>query len=226
MSPFARIAYLATALAASATATAASAHPHVFVDATMEISASADGHLAAVHNIWWMDELFSSSVIPDFDKNANGRLDPSELKAVGAQVKKSIAEWSFYTFVRVNGAPIEMQPPPVLNVSYDQKRGQLLFDFTMKPAKPLDLKKQAVSFSNFDDSYFVAFDFKRGIEDFRLKGIGSRCTKQLDVPTSDEAANAWMQQIAGLGPDAQVPDDGIKFSQVLSTRFELDCTHG
>ncbi|MEF2074003.1 DUF1007 family protein [Consotaella aegiceratis] len=220
------LAFLGATIAFAALPTAAEAHPHVFVDATMEIVGTPDGHLAAVHNIWWMDELFSSSVIPDFDKNANYKLDPDELAAVGKQVRSSIAEWSFYTFVRTDKGDVEMQPPPVLNVSYDDKRGQLLFDFTMKPKQPLDMKKQAVSFSNFDNTYFVAFDFKDGIDSFKFTKGPKSCSKKLTVPTPDEAANAWMQQLSQLGVDAEVPADGIKFSEVLSTRMTIDCTSG
>lgn len=221
-----KLAILLSAILILAPVSNASAHPHVFVDATMEIIASPDGHLAEVRNIWWMDELFSASVIPDFDKNANGRLDPDELKAVGAQVRKSIAQWSFYTFVRTDKTRVAMQEPPVLKVSHDKRSGKLLFDFTMKPKAPLDLTKEKVTFSNFDDTYFVAFNFTKGIKSFEPKGLPKDCRTKMNVPTPDEAANAWMQQIASLGPDQSVPDDGVNFSQVLSTRFQLDCTAG
>ena len=200
----------------------AEAHPHVFVTATVEITAGRDHHLESVRNIWWMDELFSSSVVVDFDKNGDGALDAKELAAIGEQVRSSIAEWSFYTFVKVDGQAVAMQKPPKLNVSYDKGRGQLLFDFTMKPATALDLRTAPVTVSNFDDSYFVAFDASAP-DAFVTKHLPKGCRTGAATPTQDEAAKSWMATIASIPADATVPADGIKFSDVLSTRFTLDC---
>lgn len=218
-------AWTVTAIAACgwlAATGAASAHPHVFVDASMEIRGDGNGHLASITNIWSMDELFSASVIPDFDKNANGKLDKNELAAVGEQVRHSIAEWSYYTSLSSAGTEIAMQPPSVLNTTFDAKTGRLLFTFTMKPKDTVDLTKKPVTFLIYDKTYFVAFDFpdeKR----FKEKDLPKGCGKQFVVPTPDEAATHWMNAVANFGMNDQLPDDGVNFSQVLATRLELDC---
>ena len=201
---------------------AALAHPHVFADAKMEIVGDGHGHLAEIRNIWSMDELFSSSVIPDFDRNANGKLDKDELKAVGEQIRSSIAEWSFYTDVRSGAHDIAMQPPEVLDASYDAKAGKLDLSFTMKPEKPVDLTKEKLTFAVYDKSYFVAFDFPDERR-FVLKKLPAVCKKKFVVPSPDEAASRWMNSVASFGVDQAIPDDGVNFSQVLATRLELDC---
>ncbi len=199
-----------------------SAHPHVFADARMEIVGDGHDHLAEIRNIWSMDELFSSSVIPDFDTNANGKLDKDELKAVGEQIRSSIAEWSFYTAVSIGARDIAMQPPGILNATYDAKAGRLDLSFVMKPETPVDLTRDKVTFAVYDKSYFVAFDFpdeKR----FALKNLPASCKKKFVVPSPDEAASRWMNSVASFGVDQAIPDDGVNFSKVLATRLELDC---
>lgn len=203
----------------------ASAHPHVFVDPKLQITATADGHLQSLENIWWMDELFSSGVVVDFDKNGNGTLEKEELEAIGKQVASSIVEWSFYTFVKKGGVAVEMLPPDRLDVSFDPKRSRLLFEFAMKPKAPLDLKSSDVVFSNFDETYFVAFDF-RGPQDFVVRNMPKGCRPDIDAASPDEAAKSWMDTIAALPADASVPADGIKFSQTLSTKFRIVCGKG
>ncbi|GGD38605.1 DUF1007 family protein [Aureimonas glaciei] len=217
-------ALLAIGLLLGAAAPAA-AHPHVFASATMTVSATPDGHLLALHNSWWMDELFSSSVVVDFDENANGTLDPDELAAVGKQVGSSIKEWSYYTFVRQGAGDIAMTAPPALDVAYDAKRGQLKFSFALTPEKPVLLTGQSTTFSNFDNTYFVAFDFAE-TGAFLTKGLPGDCKTGESVPTPDEAAKSWMATISALGTDETVPEDGIKFSEVLSTKFSVDCRQG
>ncbi|MCW4116133.1 DUF1007 family protein [Aurantimonas sp. MSK8Z-1] len=215
---------LAAAVVTALSAAPALAHPHVFVDATVAITGDGRGHLASITNSWWMDEIFSSSVIPDFDKNANGKLDEDELAAVGEQVRKSIAEWEFYTFVRKDGTPVAMNPPSVLNVAWSDKTGKLQFRFTMTPKAPVDLKAAQLSVFDFDKSYFVAFNFA-GPQSFVLRDMPKGCKKSLEMPTKDQAATAWMNYLSTLSVDdtAPVPEDGVNFSEVLSTKAQIDC---
>ena len=219
------VAVVLGALTASLGAIApAAAHPHVFANATVEIVADPDGRLISLHNSWWMDELFSSSVLVDFDKNGNGALDKDELAAIGKQVGSSIAEWSYYTFVTRNGVKVALTAPPTLDVTYDARKGKLRFSFDMKPAQPLALKGATTTVTNFDDTYFVAFDFTGGAKAFSAKGLPKACTTTTAAPTPDEAAKSWMNTIATLGTGDTVPEDGIKFSEVLSTKFSIDCS--
>ena len=190
----------------------------------MEVDGDGKGHLTGLKNIWAMDELFLASVIPDFDKNANGKLDPDELAAVGEQVRKSIAEWGFYTFAKIGQEDLPLVPPKKFDVSWDDKTGKLLFRFTMGLVPPVDLTKTRVTLANFDKTYFVAFDFP-DVGRFSLNGIADSCHRQMVTPTPDEAEKIWMATLAQLGPDdsAPPPEDGINFSEALATRLEIDC---
>ncbi|MCW4116369.1 DUF1007 family protein [Aurantimonas sp. MSK8Z-1] len=197
------------------------AHPHVFAEAHMEVVGAPDGTLAAVRNVWRMDEMFSSSVLVDYDKNANGTLDDDELEAVGETVRESIAEWDFYTFVTDAGRPVALKPPEAIHALYED--GQLLMFFEMQPASPLALKGRKLTFANFDETFFVAFDVPDGEGGFQLVDMPASCTKSVVVPDEDEAAKEWMNSIASLGPEQSVPDDGINYSQILATRMEVAC---
>ena len=215
---------LAAVFAVACLPVPAFAHPHVFVDARMEVEGDGKGHLTGLKNIWAMDELFSASVIPDFDANANGRLDPDELAAVGEQVRKSIAEWGFYTFARIGPQELALVPPEKFDVRWDDKTGKLIFRFTMVLDHPADLTAAPVTLSNFDKTYFVAFDFP-DIGRFALNGFPKACRERMVTPTPGEAEKIWMATLAQLGPDDSVPppEDGINFSEALATRLELDC---
>ena len=214
------LAGLATLAACGLVADAASAHPHVFAEAKIEIVGAPDGTLAAVRNIWRMDELFSSTVLVEFDKNADGTLDDDELDEVGRTVKDSIAEWDFYTYVETGAQQVKMTPPDDIRALWDDN--QLLLFFEMKPAVPVDLSKQKLTVANFDESFYTAFDFK-DVDDFTLIDMPKGCAKTFIVPDEDAAAQEWMDKMAGLGPDETIPDDGVNYSQVLAARLEVSC---
>ncbi|MCD4660078.1 DUF1007 family protein, partial [Agrobacterium sp.] len=76
---------------------AASAHPHIFAEARMEIVEGPNGTVQEVRNIWRFDEMFSASVVMDYDKNSDLNLDKDELAEIGTTVLESLAEYSYYT---------------------------------------------------------------------------------------------------------------------------------
>ena len=199
----------------------AEAHPHVFAEARMEIVGDTQGKLVSVRNIWRMDELFSTSVVLDFDKNANSVLDDDELQAVGDTVKESTAEWNFYTFVSVAGKQLKMKPPESIRALFQD--GQILLFFELKVDEAVDLKTQVVTVANFDETFFVAFTFPDETS-FDLVDMPATCTRKMVEPDEDAAAQEWMASIAGLGPDETVPATGADFAQALATRVEIKCS--
>ena len=50
---------------------AAAAHPHVFAEARLEVVLNPDRTVKSLRNLWRFDEVFSSTVLMEFDKNAD-----------------------------------------------------------------------------------------------------------------------------------------------------------
>nr|WP_255617246.1 DUF1007 family protein [Aurantimonas sp. VKM B-3413] len=197
----------------------AAAHPHVFAQSHVEIVGAAGGALGAIRNVWRMDELFSSQVLVEFDKNANGRLDDDELEDVGKTIRDSIAEYSFYTSVTTNGRQVKLAPPDAIH-ALDQD-GQLLLFFEMRAEEPLDLAKHPLTVSNFDESFYTAFDFNA--DSFQLVDMPPACRTNFVRPDEDAAAKKWIEAMAALGPDDAAPADGVNYSQILAARMEIRC---
>ncbi|MBY5582660.1 DUF1007 family protein [Rhizobium leguminosarum] len=94
------------------------AHPHIFVDAKFEAAGGADGNLSALRHIWRFDEVFSSSVLLDFDKNENMTLDPPELEAVAETVSASLSKYSYSTNITVDGKAVALGKPDAIKATY------------------------------------------------------------------------------------------------------------
>lgn len=131
-----RLALLALPLALGASQ--ATAHPHIFAEARLEVVAGDDGTIAELRNVWRFDEVFSASVLMDFDKNTNLKLDPPEQDAVGTTVRDSLADFNYYMSISVDGKALAVQKPDIIHVDY--KDGQLLMFFAVKPVQPIPLK--------------------------------------------------------------------------------------
>lgn len=197
----------------------AQAHPHVFADAQVQIVGDGSGKIVALRNIWQMDELFSSTVLVQFDQNSNGKFDPEELDKVAQTVGQSIAEYSFYTFLRADDTAVPLSPPTEMGADF--RDGRLLLFFEMRLPTPLDATTHKVVVSNFDESFYVAFDYADA-DSFVLNDMPKSCRKSLVIPDEEEAAQKWAQQLGP--PAADQPADGVDYVKILAGRVELDCS--
>jgi ABC-type uncharacterized transport system substrate-binding protein len=200
------------------TPAAANAHPHIFVEARLEIVAGDNGQIAELRNVWRFDEVFSSSVLLDFDKNSNLKLDPDELKAVGKTVRQSLADFDYYTNMTDNGKHIEVSPPDVINVDF--KNNQLLMFFAVKPATPMPLKG-TLSFGVYDPSLYTSIDFASD-KDMVMIGDGFKnCKREVVRPDPDQVIAQNQKSLT----DAFFNDPtGTNMSKLFATRIDITCS--
>lgn len=208
---------LTTAVIAGLTPSVACAHPHVFVEAHLEVVAGPDGNIQELRNVWRFDEVFSSSVILDFDKNMDLKLDAREAAGLGAVMSKSLAGYHYFTTITMNGAVIGVQKPEALMPSFDGQ--QLLVIFAIKPAKPVPLKGK-LTFGIYDPSLYTSIDFPKD-EDLVLKGPGTdKCQHKVVRPDPDEV----IAQNSSTLTDAFFNDPtGTDMTKLFATRMEVTC---
>lgn len=205
------------ALVAACIPLPALAHPHIFAEARLEVVAGTDGNVAELHNVWRFDEVFSSSVLLDFDKNTDLKLDAKELAALGEVMRKSLGDYHYFTTITVNGAVVGVQKPDVIHVSLDGS--QLLVLFAVKPEKPVPLKGQ-LTFGVYDPSMYTSIDFPTD-GDLSVKGEGfSHCQHKVVRPDPDEVISQNSKSLT----DAFFNDPtGTDMSKLFATRLELTC---
>jgi len=179
------------------------AHPHVFVDARMEVVRDSSGKFAALRQVWRFDELFSATMVLDFDSNGNNTLEGDELEEITTIVKSSIAEYDFYTAIRRDGKPVEFYEPEEFQ-SY-MKDNQLFMFLELEVSKPFEMSGEDIRLSASDSSYYVAFEFDE--KTVSVEGDGKACNVTVTHPDfdklfDDEAASAAFFSALGEEPDA------------------------
>jgi len=206
-----------TALIAFALPQAASAHPHIFVESRLEVIGGPDGSVQELRNVWRFDEVFSSSVLLDFDKNTDLKLDEEELAELGETMRTSLADYHYFTTLTVNGATVGVQKPDVIHVTF--KDGQILVFFSVKPDKPMPLKGR-LTFGIYDPTMYTAIDFPTD-KDLVAQGPAfAKCQQKVVRPDPDEVLS---QNSASL-TDAFFNDPtGTDMSKMFATRLEMTC---
>lgn len=193
---------------------AAEAHPHVFAEARLEVEVAPDGHVTALRHIWRFDELFSSTVLLEFDADTDLVLDDSEREDVAAVVTESIADYDYFQTITARGKDIPIEPVKDMKVLFED--GQLIIFFTAVPAERIDITASP-SFGVYDPTFYTAIDFYDA-DNMVLNGAPANCSYEMVLPDPDEAI---AQNQAAL-TDAFFSDP-TDMSMLLATRMEVTC---
>ena len=209
---------LASIVAASAMVAAAApagAHPHVFAEARLEVVIGDDG-ISELRHVWRFDELFSATVLLEFDADADLKMAPEELEEVGRIVHESLGEFNYYTFVDRDGKEVAIVAPDHINVDYQD--GQLLMFFAVQPEDALPLAGK-LSFGVYDPTMYTAIDFIND-SDLVVEGNAANCTPEVVRPDPDQVLAQNQQSLTEAFFDDPASND---FSKFFATRLELKC---
>ncbi|TGQ16393.1 MULTISPECIES: DUF1007 family protein [unclassified Mesorhizobium] len=209
---------LASALAATlASVEQAEVHPHVFAEARLDVILSQDHQsVTALRHLWRFDDLFSSTVMMEFDKNSDLKLDDKELKEVADTVHSSLAEFNYFQLVTQDGKDVPMVPPPHLMANFDND--QLIILFESQPKTPIKLAGK-IDIGVYDPTFYTAIDFTDDAN-LTVEGLPSTCAKKVIRPDPDEAIKENQKTLT----DAFFNDPtGTDMSKIFATKLELDC---
>lgn len=196
---------------------AATAHPHIFAEARLEVETTGDGRVSELRNVWRFDELFSSSVLLDFDDNKNLKLDRDELAAVGETVRGALADFDYYVSLSHDGTDVAIRPPEVIHVDY--RDGQLLMLFAVEPAEPMALSGR-LTFGVYDPTMYTALDFVRDADLVVTGESAARCERDVVRPDPDQVI---ADNQASLTEAFFSDPGGNDLSKLFATRLELTC---
>lgn len=207
--------FLLGACALCATAAPALAHPHVFAEARLEIT-TKDEQVKALRHVWRFDDLFSSTVIFEFDRNKDLKLDAEELEMVGSVILESLAEFGYFQFVTANGKDVAMNPPERIVAMLEDQQLIILFESTPEEAIALDGN---LHFGVYDPTFYTAIDF---YDDANLvvADMPDNCGKEVVRPDPDEALAMNQQSLTEAFFNEP---GGVDYSKLFATRLEISC---
>lgn len=195
----------------------ASSHPHVFAEARLDVIVDPDGTVRSLRHLWRFDDLFSSTVLIEFDGNGDLKLDDAELKEVAQTVYDSLADFNYFQMVTLDGKDVAMKPPPQLMANYEND--QLIIMFEAEPQEPLSLKGR-VDFGVYDPTFYTAIEYMDD-DNMAVNGLPGGCAREVVRPDPDEAI---AQNQAMLTEDFFNDPSGNDLSKIFATRLELTCT--
>ena len=132
------------------------AHPHVFVVQRLNVVFDDKG-LAGIKVFWKFDDMFAGMIAEDHDLNRNGILEPVEVKTVEKNAFSYIAEYSYFSFIKIDKKPFEVKF--IRDFDAVLKDNRLTYEFFIPCHVSVTKHIKKITVATYDPSYYTAIFF-------------------------------------------------------------------
>ncbi len=173
----------------------AHAHPHVWV--AVETTVVYDGGMVTGFRYkWTFDKAYSATAIHGLDGNRDGTYSREELSELAKANIDGLKEFNYFTYAKLGDMPLALGEP--VDYWHDVKEDVLSLHFELKLAVPVFAEAQGFSFSVYDPSFFIAFNFAKDVPIHLSDGAPSGCSARVELPSKDaEQLRALNQAFGG-----------------------------
>lgn len=147
---------LAFALIPALAAAEARANPDVWVETTITVAFDQQ-RVSGLDLSWTFDDFYSAHTIQTYDLDGDGTLNSLEVGNLRAETFDPLSPADY--FVHVWSGEEKQEGFDVDRFGARIEQGQLVYEFSVDLAPPLDPQAEPVTFSLFDGEIFVDFSF-------------------------------------------------------------------
>ena len=175
---------------ATFSAPSAEAHPHVWITARAELVFAPDGRLLAIQHHWTFDQGYSAFSVQGLDTSGDGQVSAETLRGLAKENVESLAESSWLTFLKVDGAKQAFEPPNDYSMTYADRQTTLHYVLPLK--QPIKIGR-SMRLDVYDPTFFVDFEIARADDAVRLIGAPTGCSLDVRRPKAEPTTQAPQQ---------------------------------
>ncbi len=128
------------------------AHPHVFIDNRISVVFNDKGLKGFKHE-WFFDEMFSSTMIQEFDLDADGKFNEKEIKGIVRGAFSNLKEHNYFTDISINGQRFKIKEFKDFQAKIDS--GVMIYKFFIPCGVTAIRENQEATIAVYDPTYFV-----------------------------------------------------------------------
>ncbi len=131
------------------------AHPHIFIDIYPKLNLQND-KVTSLSLEWKFDQMTSSVLIMDYDKNKNNKLDKKEIALIKRKTQKLFKAQNYYLKIITNDKNIKIKKLDNFVATIDNS-GRMVYSYDLICS--FDVKDSIVMF--YDKDYYIAIKLKK-----------------------------------------------------------------
>jgi ABC-type uncharacterized transport system substrate-binding protein len=126
-------------------------HPHVFIDTTFTFVFN-NSALEGLKVKWILDEMFSASLIMDFDSNKNKIFEEKEIKALERGAFVNLKNYHYFLYITINKKKFPVKQ--VNNFTAEISNNKIIYYFFVPLNIQVGMADELITAGCFDDSYY------------------------------------------------------------------------
>jgi len=135
------------------------AHPHVFITQCIDIIFDNKG-MTDIKVYWSFDEMFSSMIIGDYDKNNNKKLESDEIINIKNGAFNNLKNFNYFSFLNINDIKTKVQEVNNFSARINKNK-RLVYEFLVPCKVAAGKKFHKISFATYDSTYYTALIFTK-----------------------------------------------------------------
>ncbi|MEA3331727.1 MAG: DUF1007 family protein [Campylobacterota bacterium] len=143
------------------------AHPHTFIEVYPTIKV-VDGVTKSIHFKWKLDEMTSTILIMELDKNGDGKIDEKESAYIRDNYFIIFKDYSYYTHIKIKGKLIKFPKPKNFIATIEDNK--ICYSFSLNEKY---LVKETI-FEFGDTDFYTAMVLKK--EFVKISGAKAKVT--------------------------------------------------
>ncbi|WP_375455129.1 DUF1007 family protein, partial [uncultured Methylobacterium sp.] len=141
------------------------------------------GKVAGVRNTWRFDPEYTAFVTQGLDTDHDGRLTPDELAGLAAENTANLAEFGYFTKLKVAGRDQAFSDPKEPAMRIEDKA--LVLTFLLPLRAPVQQGRGVATLEVYDPTFFVDFSYAAGPDAATLAGAPQGCAATLTRPKAE-----------------------------------------
>ncbi|MBU3956257.1 DUF1007 family protein [bacterium] len=133
-----------------------SAHPHIFIDCSADFVFDRNG-LAGITIDWLFDEMYSSTIIYDYDKDEDGVFCAGEIKMIEKESFSNLKNFSYFTHLSSAGKAYDVKS--VRDFSVEITTGRVRYIFFVPYVVCAGSSCKNVELSMHDETYYTTMAY-------------------------------------------------------------------
>jgi ABC-type uncharacterized transport system substrate-binding protein len=173
------------------------AHPHTFIEERVKFEFDDKG-LAGIRMIWTFDDMFSTMVAGDFDRNKNQALEPEEVADVKKGMFDNLVNCGYYTFVKIDAKLFDVKYVRDFNAQLN--KGILTYEFLIPCHVTATAQPKVVTLTSYDPDYYCALFFAEDtptlISGDTTVEVSATVGKDMETSYYFGMLNPWQQRVS------------------------------
>ena len=173
------------------------AHPHAFIEERVKFEFDVKG-LTCIWMIWTFDDMFSTMVAEDFDRNKNQALEPEEVTDVKKGMFDNLINYDYYAFIKIDDKPFKVKYVRDFNARLN--KGILTYEFMVPCHVTATAQPKVITLTSYDPDYYCALFFARDtptiiIGDTAVE-VSATIGKDMETAYYYGMINPWQQRVS------------------------------